>query len=59
MTEKNYLIRQADLLKRVRRGAHRPTQMVKNPKAYSRKQKHRVDYMEMNNGQLVAERTNR
>ena len=50
MTEKNYLIRQADLLKRVRRGAHRPTQMVKNHKAYSRKQKHRVDYTEMNNG---------
>ena len=50
MTEKNYLIRQADLLKRVRRGNHRQTQMVKNHKAYSRKQKHRVNYMEMNNG---------
>ena len=50
MSQKNYLIRQADLLKRVRRGTHRPTQMVKNPKVYSRKQKHRIDYMEMNNG---------
>ena len=50
MSQKNYLIRQSELLKRVRRGTHRPTQMEKNPKAYSRKQKHRVDYMEMNNG---------
>jgi len=50
MTEKNYLIRQTELLKRVRRGTHRPTRMEKNPKAYSRKQKHRIDYVEMNNG---------
>ena len=48
--EKNYLIRRMELMKKVRRDFHRPTQMVKNPKAYSRKQKHRVDYMEMNNG---------
>ncbi len=50
MTEKNYIIRQQDLLKKVRRVVHRPTRAERNPKAYSRKQKHRIDYVEMNNG---------
>ena len=46
---KNYIIRQVELLLKTRRGIHRPTRMERNPKAYSRKQKHRVNYMEMNN----------
>jgi hypothetical protein len=44
--EKNYVIRQQDLIKKVRRGEHRPTRAEKNPKAYSRKPKHRINYME-------------
>ena len=50
MTEKNYIIRREQLLKKVRRDFHRPTRSEKNPNAYCRKQKHRVDYLEMNNG---------
>ena len=48
--EKNYLIRQQDLMKKVRRGEHRPTRIEKNPKAYSRKPKHRINYMEKVDG---------
>jgi len=44
--EKNYFIRQQDLMKKVRRGANRPTRIEKNPKAYSRKPKHRINYVE-------------
>ena len=41
MPQKNYLIRQQDLLKKVRRDFHRPTKVSdKNHKSYSRKQKH-------------------
>ena len=46
---KNYIIRQVELLLKTRRGIHRPTRMERNPKAHTRKQKHRVNYMEMNN----------
>ncbi len=47
MTEKNYLIRQQDLLKKVRREFHRPTKVSdKNYKAYSRKQKHPKSFLE-------------
>ena len=46
--EKNYLIRRIELMKKVRREFHRPTRAEKNPKAYTRKQKHRTDYMEIN-----------
>lgn len=44
--QKNYLIRQQDLMRRVRRGEHRPTRIEKSPKAYSRKPKHRTNYVE-------------
>ena len=47
--EKNYVIRQQDLIKKVRRGEHRPTRVEKNPKAYSRKPKHRIFYLEKEN----------
>ena len=46
--EKNYLVRRMELMNKVRRDFHRPTRAEKDPKAYTRKQKHRVDYMEMN-----------
>ena len=46
MSEKNYLIRQQDLLKKVRRDYHRPTKISdKNYKAYSRKQKHPKSFL--------------
>ena len=40
--EKNYIIRQEELRKKVRRDHNRPTRMERNPKAYSRKEKHRI-----------------
>ena len=46
--EKNYLIRRMELMKKVRRDIPRPTRAENDPKAYCRKQKHRVHYMEMN-----------
>jgi len=46
---KNYIIRQEELLLKTRRAFHRPTRMERNPKAYTRKHKHRINYMEMNN----------
>ena len=49
MAEKNYTIRQQDLLKKVRRAVHRPTRMEKNPKAYTRKEKYRKFYSETGN----------
>ena len=49
MTEKNYTIRQQDLLKKVRRVVHRPTRAERNPKAYSRKEKYRTFYSEIGN----------
>ena len=46
MSEKNYHIRQQDLLKKVRRDYHRPTKVSdKNYKAYSRKQKHPKSFL--------------
>ena len=46
MSQKNYLIRQQDLLKKVRRDFHRPTKVSdKNHKAYSRKQKHAKSFL--------------
>ena len=49
MSEKNYIIRQQDLLKKVRRAYHRPTRAERNPKAYTRKEKYRKFYSEMKN----------
>ena len=47
MPQKNYLIRQQDLLKKVRRDFHRPTKVSdKNYKAYSRKQKHAKSFLQ-------------
>ena len=48
--QKNYLIRKQELMKKVRRGEHRPTRIEKNPKAYSRRSKHRINYMENTDG---------
>lgn len=46
MSQKNYLIRQQDLLKKVRRDFHRSTKVSdKNHKAYSRKQKHAKSFL--------------
>ena len=42
--EKNYLIRQAELLSKTRRQVHKPTRMERNPKAYTRKVKHKKAY---------------
>ena len=42
--EKNYLIRQAELLSKTRRMVHKPTKMERNPKAYTRKVKTRKAY---------------
>lgn len=49
MTQKNYAIRKLDLMLKIRRQFHRPTRAEKNPRAYTRKEKHRVNYMEMTN----------
>ena len=46
MSEKNYIIRQDELRKKVRRDFHRPTRMERDPKAYSRKEKHRTFYLD-------------
>ena len=40
--EKNYIIRKDELRKKVRRDFHRPTRAERDPKAYSRKEKHRT-----------------
>ena len=40
--EKNYIIRQEELRKKIRRDFHRPTRAERDPKAYSRKEKHRT-----------------
>jgi len=44
MSEKNYIIRKDELRKKIRRDFHRPTRAERNPKAYSRKEKHRTFY---------------
>ena len=49
MTQKNYAIRKMDLMLKTRRQFHRPTRAEVNPRAYSRKEKHRVNYLEMTN----------
>ena len=49
MTHKNYAIRRLDLMLKVRRDFHRPTKAEKNPRAYTRKEKHRTNYLEMTN----------
>tara|TARA_R110002051_G_scaffold111406_1_gene184002 strand:+ start:1040 stop:1231 length:192 start_codon:yes stop_codon:yes gene_type:complete len=49
MTEKNYAIRKMDLMLKIRRQFHRPTRSEDNPRAYSRKEKHRTNYLEMPN----------
>ena len=46
---KNYIIRQEELLLKTRRAVHRPTRMERNPKAYTRKEKHRTFYLEKEN----------
>ena len=48
MSEKNYAIRKLDLLLKQRRQFHRPTRAEKLPRAYSRKEKYRINYMEIN-----------
>ena len=48
MSEKNYAIRKLDLMLKQRRQFHRPTRAEKNPRAYSRKEKYHIDYMEIN-----------
>ena len=48
MTQKNYAIRRLDLMLKIRRQFHRPTRAEKNPRAYTRKEKHRVNYLEIN-----------
>ena len=47
MSEKNYAIRKLDLLLKQRRQFHRPTRAEKLPRAYSRKEKYRIDYTEI------------
>jgi len=49
MTQKNYAIPKMDLMLKIRRQFHRPTRSEDNPRAYSRKEKHRVDYLETTN----------
>ena len=49
MTQKNYAIRRLDLMLKIRRQFHRPTRAEKNPRAYTRKEKYRVNYLEMTN----------
>jgi len=49
MTQKNYAIRRLDLMLKIRRQFHRPTRAEKNPRAYTRKEKHRTNYLEMTN----------
>jgi len=46
MTQKNYAIRKLDLMLKIRRQFHRPTRSEDSPRAYSRKEKHRVNYLE-------------
>ena len=46
MSEKNYAIRKLDLLLKQRRQFHRPTRAEKNPRAYSRKEKYKNNFME-------------
>ena len=45
----NKFIRRMDLMLKIRREFHRPTRAEKNPRAYTRKEKHRVNYLEMTN----------
>ena len=45
--EKNYIIRKDELRKKVRRDFHRPTRAERDPKAYSRKEKHRTFHFEI------------
>ena len=47
MSEKNYIIRKDELRKKVRRDFHRPTRAERDPKAYSRKEKHRTFHFEI------------
>ena len=49
MTQKNYAIRRLDLMLKIRRQFHRPTRTEKDSRAYTRKEKHRVNYLEMTN----------
>ena len=46
MSEKNYAIRKLDLMLKQRRQVHRPTRAEKNPRAYSRKEKYKTNFME-------------
>ena len=45
--EKNYIIRKDELRKKVRRDFHRRTRSERDPKVYSRKEKHRTFYFEV------------
>ena len=45
----NKFIRRMDLMLKQRKQFHRPTRAERDPKAYSRKEKHRTNYLEMTN----------
>ena len=45
----NKFIRRLNLMLKIRREFHRPTRAEKNPRAYTRKEKHRTNYLEMTN----------
>ena len=45
----NKFIRRLELVLKRRRQFHRPTRVEKNPRAYTRKEKHRTNYLEMTN----------
>ena len=45
----NKFIRRMELMLKRRREFHRPTRAEKNPRAYTRKEKHRANYLEMTN----------
>ena len=49
MAQKNYAIRRLDLMLKIRRQFHRPTRAEKNPRAYTRKEKYRANYLERMN----------
>ena len=52
--EKNYIIRKDELRKKVRRDFHRPTRSERDPKVYSRKEKHRTFYFEIEAEQVFG-----
>ena len=45
----NKFIRRLELMLKRRRQFHRPTRAENDPRAYTRKEKHRTNYLEMTN----------